>query len=32
VRWSRCWIMLHVQSSPLPICTWPRVLIKGKRT
>jgi hypothetical protein len=24
--------MLHVQSNPLPICTRPRVLIKGKRT
>jgi hypothetical protein len=29
---SRCWVMLHVQSNPLPICTRPRVLIKGKRT
>jgi Phage major capsid protein E len=27
-----CWVMLHVQSNPLPICTRPRVLIKGKRT
>jgi hypothetical protein len=26
------WLMLHVQSNPLPICTRPRVLIKGKRT
>ena len=26
------WIMLHVQFNPLPICTRPRVLIKGKRT
>jgi hypothetical protein len=26
------WVMLHVQSNPLPICTRPRVLIKGKRT
>ena len=25
------WVMLHVQSNPLPICTRPRVLIKGKR-
>ena len=25
-------VMLHVQSNPLPICTRPRVLIKGKRT
>jgi hypothetical protein len=25
-------VMLHVQSDPLPICTRPRVLIKGKRT
>jgi hypothetical protein len=24
--------MLHVQSNPLPICTRPRVLLKGKRT
>ena len=24
--------MLHVQANPLPICTRPRVLIKGKRT
>jgi hypothetical protein len=23
---------VHVQSNPLPICTRPRVLIKGKRT
>jgi hypothetical protein len=22
----------HAQSNPLPICTRPRVLIKGKRT
>jgi hypothetical protein len=28
----RYWVMLHVQSDPLPICTRPRVLIKGKRT
>jgi hypothetical protein len=27
-----CWIPLHVQSNPLPICTRPRVLFKGKRT
>jgi hypothetical protein len=27
-----CWIPLHVQSNPLPICTRPRVQIKGKRT
>jgi hypothetical protein len=27
-RWGR----LHVQSNPLPICTRPRVLIKGKGT
>jgi hypothetical protein len=26
------WVMLHVQSNPLPIRTRPRVLIKGKRT
>jgi Phage major capsid protein E len=26
------WVMLHVPSNPLPICTRPRVLIKGKRT
>jgi Phage major capsid protein E len=26
------WVMLHVQPNPLPICTPPRVLIKGKRT
>jgi hypothetical protein len=26
------WVMLHAQSNPLPICTRPRVLIKGKRT
>jgi hypothetical protein len=26
------WVMLHGQSNPLPICTRPRVLIKGKRT
>jgi Phage major capsid protein E len=26
------WVMLHVQSNPLPICTRPRVLVKGKRT
>ena len=26
------WVMLHVQSNPPPICTRPRVLIKGKRT
>jgi Phage major capsid protein E len=26
------WVMLHVQSNPLPICTRPRVLNKGKRT
>ena len=26
------WVMLHVQSNPLPICTRPRVLLKGKRT
>jgi hypothetical protein len=26
------WVMLHVQSSPLPICTRPRVLLKRKRT
>ena len=25
-------VMLQVQSNPLPICTRPRVLIKGKRT
>ena len=25
------WVMLHVQSNPLPICTRPRV-IEGKRT
>jgi hypothetical protein len=24
------WVMLHVQSNPLPICTRPRVLIKGQ--
>ena len=28
----RRWVILHVQSNPLPICTRPRVLIKGKRT
>jgi len=27
-----CWVMLHGQSNPLPICTRPRALIKGKRT
>ena len=27
-RRSRCWVMRHVQSNPLPICTRPRVLIK----
>jgi hypothetical protein len=26
------WVMVHVQSNPLPICTRPRVLIKAKRT
>ncbi len=26
------WVMLHVQSNPLSICTRPWVLIKGKRT
>jgi hypothetical protein len=26
------WVMLHAQSNPLPICTRPRILIKGKRT
>jgi hypothetical protein len=26
------WVMLHVQSNPLPICTRPGVLIKGKGT
>ena len=26
------WVMLHVHSNPLPICTLPRVLIRGKRT
>jgi hypothetical protein len=26
------WVMLHVQPNPLPICTRPRMLIKGKRT
>jgi hypothetical protein len=26
------WVMLHVQSNPLPICTRPRVLVRGKRT
>jgi hypothetical protein len=26
------WVMLHVQSNPLQICTRPWVLIKGKRT
>jgi hypothetical protein len=26
------WVMLHVQSNPLPICTRARGLIKGKRT
>ena len=26
------WVMPHVQANPLPICTRPRVLIKGKRT
>jgi hypothetical protein len=26
------WVMLHVQSNPPPICTRPRVLVKGKRT
>jgi hypothetical protein len=25
-------VMLHVQSDPLPLCTRPRVLIKGTRT
>jgi hypothetical protein len=29
---SARWVMLHVQSNPLPICIRPRVLIKGKRT
>jgi hypothetical protein len=28
----RSLVMLHVQSNPLPICTQPRVLFKGKRT
>jgi hypothetical protein len=35
IRWtgsSLAGVMLHVQSNPLPICTRPRVLIKGKRT
>jgi hypothetical protein len=27
---SSRWVMLHVQSNPLPICTRPRVLIKGQ--
>jgi hypothetical protein len=26
------WVMLHVQSNPLPIWTRPRVLTKSKRT
>jgi hypothetical protein len=26
------WVKLHTQSNPLPICTRPKVLIKGKRT
>jgi hypothetical protein len=26
------WVMLHVQSNPLAICTRGRVQIKGKRT
>jgi hypothetical protein len=26
------WVMLHVQLNPLPICTRPGVLIKGKQT
>lgn len=26
------WVKLHTQSNPLPICTRPRVLIRGKRT
>ena len=26
------WVKVHTQSNPLPICTRPRVLIKGKRT
>jgi Phage major capsid protein E len=26
------WVMLHVQSNPLPICTRPRVLIRARRT
>ena len=26
------WVMLHVQSNPLPICTRPKTLIKAKRT
>ncbi len=26
------WVKLHTQSNPLPICTRPRVLVKGKRT
>jgi hypothetical protein len=25
------WVMLHVESNPLPICTRPRVLIKGNQ-
>ena len=26
------WVKLHTQSNPLPICTRPKVLLKGKRT
>ena len=26
------WVKLHTQSNPLPICTRPKTLIKGKRT
>ncbi len=26
------WVKVHTQSNPLPICTRPRVLIKGKQT
>jgi hypothetical protein len=26
------WVEVHTQSNPLPICTRPRTLIKGKRT
>ena len=26
------WVMVHVLSNPLPICTRTRVLLKGKRT